>query len=496
MSERRPYIDYVLVAVAQSLPLQVLLGSFILLAAYIWHTSRTITTAPTEFSKLTQKPWSKEEIREAYRKVQTSPTDVRPYLFSQHNRRYIVVGGSGLVGGWIVQHLLMRGENPAAIRIIDLSEPTRKEVAEQNIVFLKADVSDAAAVSKAVNASWPKNVSALPLTVFHTVAYISPCDRKSDFLPIYVRVNIEGTRNVLKAAREAGASCFIATSSSSVGMKPPAFFPWPWQRWPKNLCQFLPNAERENLDDPLHEFGSCYSWSKAQAEQLVRSANDPRAKFLTGCIRPGHSIYGHGVQNTSSITYDYLRRGGSPSWIPTCVVNFVNAQNVSIGHLAYENAVLKNSDLGGRAYCVTDPSPPTRYGELYKVLTTLAHPLTPIAFPYVSHLPMLIMAYMIETYIIIRHRYFPALPPVTGDIAYIQPAMFNMCTLHVVYTDTKAKEEIGYRGPIETLEGFAAAVADWNKKWETLSKEKIQAGRADEVELQEGAAMPKGPNIH
>jgi len=385
----------------------------------------------------------------------------------------------------------MRGEEPAAIRIVDLSEPTRSEVQEKNIAFVKADVSNAAAVSEAVNAPWPRSVSALPLTVFHTVAYISPSDRKADFLPTYVKVNIEGTRNVLRASQEASASCLIATSSSSIGMRPPSYFPWPWQWRPRDICQILPNADRENLDDPLEKFASCYSWSKAQAEKLVQTANDPQANFLTGCIRPGHSIYGHGVKNTSSLTYDYLRRGGNPSWIHNCVVNFVNAQNVSIGHLAYENALLKDAELGGRAYCVTDPSSPITYGELYKTLITLTHPLTPMAFPRVSHILMLFLAYIVEAYVLLRRRYLPALPPLDGDMLFLQPATFQMCTLHVVYTDTKAQEEIGYKGAIGTLDGFAAAIADWNKKWEFLSNAKVPSRRGDEVNGQNGTAVPQ-----
>jgi len=72
-----------------------LLGGGFLLLAYLWHANRAISTAPAEATELAQKPWTKDEIREAYRKTQTSPTDVKPYLFSKKNRRYIVTGGSG-----------------------------------------------------------------------------------------------------------------------------------------------------------------------------------------------------------------------------------------------------------------------------------------------------------------------------------------------------------------------------------------------------------------
>lgn len=67
----------------------------LLVLAYLWHANRAISTAPAEATELAQKPWTKDEITEAYRKAQTSPTDVKPYLFSRKERRYIVTGGSG-----------------------------------------------------------------------------------------------------------------------------------------------------------------------------------------------------------------------------------------------------------------------------------------------------------------------------------------------------------------------------------------------------------------
>lgn len=78
----------------------------------------------------------------------------------------------------------------------------------------------------------------------------------------------------------------------------------------------------------------------------------------------------------------------------------------------------------------------------------------------------------------------------------IQPAMFNMCTLHVIYTDTAAQEEIGYRAPIKTLEGFVLAVLDWNKKIEEKAKSKVDQGRGGEVEVQKVNPVPKAPNVH
>lgn len=228
---------------------------------------------------------------------------------------YFINGALGMVGGWIVQHLLERGEDAVAIRIMDLRTPQRHVVTSKDVVFTQTDVSDASAVSRAFEEPWPDAFYSAPLTVYHTVAYIKPYDRKADLLEPYLKVNVEGTRNVLAAARLAGCSIFIATSSNSVCLKRPVYFTAPWQKSPKNFFQIRDNADPETLDGPLSEYAGCYAYTKAQAEKLVRQADNVKDDFRTGVIRPGHAIYGHGDENPMSIAYNYLKRGGSPRYV-------------------------------------------------------------------------------------------------------------------------------------------------------------------------------------
>lgn len=223
----------------------------------------------------------------------------------------------GMVGSWIVQHLLERGEDPQAIRIMDLRAPQRQAITSKDVAFIATDVSDADAVSTAFRSPWPDALASSQLTVYHTVAYIKPCDRKPDFLDLYLKVNVEGTRNVLAAAKSAGCSIFIATSSNSVCLKRPVYFTAPWCRYPKSFIQVRDNADPDSLDAPLSKFVGCYAYTKAKAEKLVREADCAKDGFRTGVLRPGHAIYGHGDENPMSIAYNYLSRGGSPTYVPT-----------------------------------------------------------------------------------------------------------------------------------------------------------------------------------
>jgi hypothetical protein len=198
---------------------------------------------------------------------------------------------------------------------------------------------------------------------------------------------------------------------------------------------------------------------------------------------------------TSLQTYSFL---GSRlcRWLAHIVTNFVNAQNVSISHLAYENTLLNdpNSALGGRAYCCTDPNPPIVYGDLYKALSTLAHPMHPVKFPNIPGSLLLLLAYCLESYSLLRHRYLRFLPPITGDLAIVQPAVFQMASIHLVYDDSLAQKEIGYKAPITTLEGLCHQVLWFNELVEAKVEKQVAEGKGGEVMPDSPSTVPKPPS--
>lgn len=203
----------------------------------------------------------------------------------------------------------MRGENPAAIRIVDLSQPNRKTM-DSGVAYVKTNITDETSVSSAFNQEWPADVAHLPLTVFHTAAVIRPADRLKMFLPLCSKVNVGGTQNVLNAAKKAGASCLIATSSGSVTIHRTNFWIPPWQKTPTRFTQVVSDATP--LPKEHGEFFGNYPYTKIKAERLVCAADDVDSNFRTGCIRPTHGVYG--ISDTpATITGTYLRQGGNPT---------------------------------------------------------------------------------------------------------------------------------------------------------------------------------------
>jgi nucleoside-diphosphate-sugar epimerase len=326
---------------------------------------------------------------------------------------------AGFLGGWIVVALLQRGEDPRRIRVIDIRAPRRYDLTTgraRDVHFIQADISDTAAVNAAFAAPWADDgggFPAPPITVFHTAANIRFYEKRMFLLPNSAKVNVEGTQNIINAARAIGASTLVYTSSGSVSVHSTRFLLWPWETEPRAFVQAI------NDDDALvprrHEdFFSNYAATKVEAERRVRAADKTASRcgiLRTGCIRPGNGVFGPGgdmlcgrsavllVKTRTKFTLAtgaYLVRKVNPSWMDSIVQNFVYVENAAVSHLLYEQRLIElaagttNPDIGGQAFTVADPGPPPTYGDVYLVLSTLMDGET--VFPFISPTLMLLIS--------------------------------------------------------------------------------------------------------
>lgn len=226
-----------------------------LLLFYLYRLNQAMETVPEEAWAWKDPPWTEGEIQETYERMSRQPIDFAKVLPPKLDRRYVVCGGSGLVGGDIVLNLLSRGQSPSSIRILDFSKPSRSDMIHGEVAtvdYVKTDVTDPASVEAAFAKPWPSDVSRLPLTVFHTVATIRPGERSLLLWERTSRVNIDGTRNVLAAAKAAGADIFVATSSASVSLRPARFLIAPWRSRPHGYFQI---CDERDFDRPLRPHG-------------------------------------------------------------------------------------------------------------------------------------------------------------------------------------------------------------------------------------------------
>jgi UDP-glucose 4-epimerase len=120
--------------------------------------------------------------------------------------RALVTGGAGFIGSNLVDALLARGDDVAVVD--DLSTGRRSNLdgaLERGAALHHADVRDAAAMREIV-------AGERPAAIFHLAAHIDV--RRSVADPAFdARVNVEGTINLLEAARDAGVERFVFAST-------------------------------------------------------------------------------------------------------------------------------------------------------------------------------------------------------------------------------------------------------------------------------------------
>ncbi|KAJ4296057.1 hypothetical protein N0V88_004759 [Collariella sp. IMI 366227] len=433
--------------------------------ALLWlrQMNKAMLSVPEEARKASPRRWTKQELRDTYERQKQKPYDFTKLLPPRLERRYVVIGGSGLVGGDIVLQLLQRGESPESIRIVDFAPVNRRDMMKQTVGcdFVKADIASRSSVNAAFAKPWPKSAANKPMTVFHTAAMIRPQERHEIFYHRLRHVNLDGAVNVMEASREAGADIFIATSSGSVGIVPAKFWIWPWKSTPKNYFQVVTEKDFDAPLRPHNQFFSNYARSKAEAERAVQAANTN--SFRTGTIRPGNPIYGQKTDPTLGMV---LRSGDNITWIAHIVQNFVNSRNVALAHLQFEAALARGNDefpmpaCAGRTFNVTDPGPPPAFDDVYGAAEQLSIPR--VRMSYHSPLLLFLLANVTEKWcLLLAHLPFLTklgLKEPSGPIHFLQPSVFSV-SVHTIIDDSAARKSvaeggIGYKG-CTTIEGFA-----------------------------------------
>ncbi|KAI3391814.1 hypothetical protein diail_6776 [Diaporthe ilicicola] len=447
---------------------------------YLVNLNRLLSITPDEVKKLVRERWTDQLVKQTYQRLQHSPITTASYesqLPPKLERRYIVTGGSGLVGGYIVLQLLERGQPANTIRIVDFQQPHRRDQLDHplfgKVDFQKTDISSVESTNAAFNKAWDPSVAKLPLTVFHTAAVIIPSARSQLVNGFCEAVNVGGTENVLAAARRAGADVLVSTSSASISIRPVELWvkPWKWNSPPRDYWQVL---EESDFFRPIRrhdEFYGNYPASKARAERIVCGANS--SELRTGCIRPANGVYGHPTDNTVG---GPLNSQTTPTWACHVVQSFVHGINCAVAHLQFESILAKqgshSSSQAGRPFCITDPNPPIYYGDLYSLLSKLA--ITPFKIVIVPAIPLVLLSYLVEFYTLLPFRLPGGLarfvPPLSGDVKHLQPALFSICT-HLVADNADAGKAVtdgglGYRGVLTTLEGMCQELVEWNQEQE------------------------------
>lgn len=232
----------------------------------------------------------------------------------------LVTGGSGYFGSLLVRKLRQQGRS---CRVFDLVDATDRP---SEVEFVQGDIRDPQAVARAV---------AGVEVVHHNVAQVPLAkDRR-----LFESVNINGTENLLVAAKNAQVRKVVYTSSSAVFGVP-----------------------RQNpvTEETVPEPGEAYGRAKLAGETLCHEAI--KNGMDVSIIRP-RTILGHGRLGIFQILFEWIRTGYN---VPVLgrgdnLYQFVHADDLA-------DACLKAGDRPGPSIYNIGAS---RFGTMKDSLTAL-----------------------------------------------------------------------------------------------------------------------------
>ncbi|MBI2382632.1 MAG: NAD-dependent epimerase/dehydratase family protein [Gammaproteobacteria bacterium] len=244
---------------------------------------------------------------------------------AQVGARCLVTGGAGYVGRTLVARLRAAG---CAVRSLDVA-PHRHGDGVETVV---GDLRDYAAVRAAADGV---------ATVFHTAALINLLTvyRPSVARTVF-EVNAGGTRNVARAAAEAGARALVHTSSFNVTFDGRVAV----------HDESMPYAVRAK---------DLYTRSKIEAERIALAADRPGGLRVCA-LRPG-GIWGSDTGSLMIRSFlSQLVAGKFKALIgdPDTVTDNTHVENLVDAQLLAARALLEKPDVaGGQAYAITDGEP-------------------------------------------------------------------------------------------------------------------------------------------
>lgn len=241
----------------------------------------------------------------------------------------LVTGGGGFLGHNFVQTLLDNGNNVKSFDIVPC------KIEHKNLESIQGNICDYDAVLAAC-----QGVD----TVFHTAAIIDLKGGKAvtkEYRDRSYAINVEGTKNVLRAAQEVGAKRFIYTSSNSVVIG----------------GEHISGGD-ENMPY-TSRFSDLYTETKVVTEKYVL-ASDGEKGVRTCSIRPS-GIWGPGDQTMFVKFFDQIIAGrlkanvGSSKNKSKLDNSYVH--NLIHGQILAAKALDNNGPACGQAYFINDDEP-------------------------------------------------------------------------------------------------------------------------------------------
>jgi dihydroflavonol-4-reductase len=317
--------------------------------------------------------------------------------------RALVTGATGFVGSAVTRALVNSG---CQVRVLVRSGADRRNLQGLPVEIAVGDLTDRASLAQAI-----ADCTAL----FHVAADYRLGTREPAQL---YRANVEGTGNILDAARYAGVERMVYTSSvATIGLP----------------ADGTPGEEETSV--AVTDMIGHYKRSKFLAEQLVRES--AQTGFSVVIVNPSTPVGPGDVKPTPTgqLVLD-AACGRTPAYVDTGL-NIVHVDDVAAGHLlafhrgrAGERYILGGEDMTLREI-------------LAQIAQLVGRKPARIRLPHAALLPVAFIA--------------EAFARVTGGATRITVEGVRMSRKRMFYSSAKAIRELGYQSR-PAVEAFADAV--------------------------------------
>jgi len=301
----------------------------------------------------------------------------------------LVTGGTGFIGSSIVRELLAAGYQVRAL-VREHSDLKNLDGLDVDVVY--GDITDPASLRRALQGC---------ARLFHAAALYSFWVKRKSLI---YKINVEGTRNVLQAAKESGIERVVYTSSV-------AALAVPSRRTP--VTERTPIYPEKIIGD--------YKKSKYYAEQVA--IEYARAGLPVVIVNPTFPVGPRDIKPTPTgqTILDFLNHR-LPAYVETGM-NVVDVENVAKGHI-----LAAGRGKTGERYILGGENMP-----MSQLLSLLSR-ITGIAPPRVKlpQLPILALSYLNT-----------GLCRVTGRIPRMTPDTIRMSRHYMYYDPGKAIRELG-----------------------------------------------------
>ncbi|XP_078491700.1 short-chain dehydrogenase/reductase family 42E member 1 [Ciona intestinalis] len=302
-----------------------------------------------------------------------------------HSRRlkFLVTGGCGYFGYKLGKVLHTLG---ADVTLLDIQLPLKiQESLDDHLKFIRGDIRDYDSVLKS---------SAGMDCVYH-VASFGMSGKDQLYKDLTEAINVDGTRNVIKACQMNNVQRLIYTSSYNVVLEGNPII---------GGDESLPYADPNKIVD-------YYSKSKLKADKLILEANNTELndgrQLKTCCLRPA-GIYGPGERRHIQRIAKFIDWGIIIVRIGDAVVDWTHVNNLIQAHLLAIPGLSKTSDYvaAGKAYFISDNRPLRVFDFLRPLFNGLGQEVPrykcPYTIVYILAILMEMLHYILKPVIVIE----------------------------------------------------------------------------------------------